>query len=113
MGEEGKDDEKGRRGRRGEEGEEKVKGKGIVHCWTRSRHAELECVTQVVSTYCQAVVASLHILPLCAALVTNGIVVLGPPVIVRLLLGVRVRLCAWKCVCKDDRDGLVVSQNFH
>ena len=68
----------------------RVKGRGIVHCWTRSRHAELEKwregVCDTGSTYCQAVVASLHILRLCAALVTNGIVVLSPPVKVRLLL---------------------------
>ena len=89
--EEGGEKEEGGSGEGGERrGEEKVKGRGIVHCWTRSRHAELEKWREGVcgtgSTYCQAVVASLHILPLCAALVTNGIVVLGPPVIVRLLL---------------------------
>ena len=51
-------------------------------------------------TYCQAVVASLNILLLCAALVSDGIVVLGPPVIVRLLLRVRVRLSVEICeVC--------------
>ena len=84
-------EEEGGSGEGGERrGEEKVKGRGIVHCWTRSRHAELEKWREGVcgtgSTYCQAVVASLHILPLCAALVTNGIVVRGPPVKVRLLL---------------------------